>query len=175
MPRTMTNAAIDYLKASGAIAISVVEIDGVCTFQIGVKISPHAIEAQWLPETAASAIVKRARCDAGKAASVSAAIEALHGAAADQRVTLTPHAMAVDRARTAVARLDSYLEAGRTGGVLQKFNAEFKRRRTDAKADGKGFMSYSVATSRLRRALVPLLMSGGHPAIGQTLFGEVFG
>jgi hypothetical protein len=30
MPRTMTKAAIDYLKASGATAISVVAIGGVC-------------------------------------------------------------------------------------------------------------------------------------------------
>jgi hypothetical protein len=35
MPRTMTKAAIDYLKASGATAISVVAIDGVCTFHVG--------------------------------------------------------------------------------------------------------------------------------------------
>jgi len=66
MPRTMTKAAIDYLKASGATAISVVAIDGVCTFHVGHKIDPHAVLIQWLPETVAASIVKQARRDAGK-------------------------------------------------------------------------------------------------------------
>ena len=55
----MTKAAIDYLKASGATAISVVAIDGVCTFHVGHKIDPHAVLIQWLPETVAASIVKQ--------------------------------------------------------------------------------------------------------------------
>ena len=66
MPRTMTNAAIDYLKASGATAISVVAIDGVCTFHVGHKTDPHAVLIQWLPETVTASIVKQGRPDAGK-------------------------------------------------------------------------------------------------------------
>ena len=66
-------------------------------------------------------------------------------------------------------KLDAYL-AGR--GVLRDFNAAFKQRR-EAAAQGKGFMSYKAAEVRLRRALIPMLVSGG--TIGpQSLFEEIF-
>jgi hypothetical protein len=170
----MTKAAIDYLKASGATSISIIEVHGVCRFQVGHKIDPAAGLIQWLPETMAPKIVKLARRHAGNNPDAARAMAALHQAAKDHRVTLTPHRVALDRAAAASARLDAYLEASRASGVLQAFNAEFKRRRTEAKAAGVGFMSYSVATARLRRALIPLLMSGGTPQVGQTLLGEVF-
>jgi hypothetical protein len=48
MPRTMTKAAIDYLKASGATAISVVAIDGVCTFHVGHIERPNPFSARVL-------------------------------------------------------------------------------------------------------------------------------
>jgi hypothetical protein len=48
-------------------------------------------------------------------------------------------------------------------GVLAEFNREYKRQRTTATASGCGFMSFSVATARLRRALVPLLVGGNAP------------
>ena len=37
-----TKAAVAYLAASGAVAISIVEIDGVCTIRTGNKILPDA-------------------------------------------------------------------------------------------------------------------------------------
>ena len=40
---------------------------------------------------------------------------------------------------------------------------------------GEGSMSYAVAELRLRRALIPLLQGGGKPAVGQSLFAEIFG
>jgi hypothetical protein len=36
-----TKAAIKYLEASGATAISVIEADTGCTFRVGTKIDPH--------------------------------------------------------------------------------------------------------------------------------------
>jgi hypothetical protein len=60
-------AARDYLKASGASAISVVAIDGVCTFHTGHKIDPKAVAVYWLPEANATLLVKQARHDAGRA------------------------------------------------------------------------------------------------------------
>jgi hypothetical protein len=173
-PRTMTKAAIQYLVASGATAISVVDLDGVCTFQIAVKINAHAVETQWLPETAAPAIVKQARHDAGKAADRAAAIAALHGAAAAQRVTLTPHATAIDRAGEMVVKLDAFMDQWRTSGQLGQFNTAYRQRRMTASAAGMGFMSYKIAMSRLRTAMVPLLMAGGQPAVGRSVFEEVF-
>ena len=59
-------AAIAYLIASGATAISIIEHDGgVCSFRVGHKIDPHAISIQWVPEASAQAIVRQARRDAG--------------------------------------------------------------------------------------------------------------
>jgi hypothetical protein len=43
-----------------------------------------------------------------------------------------------------------------------------------ATARGEGFMSYATATARLRRALIPLLMNGGQPVAGASLFAQIF-
>jgi hypothetical protein len=59
------SAALDYLKASGAISISIIEIDA---FRVGHKIDPAAALIVWLLETIASAVVKYTRHDAGKSA-----------------------------------------------------------------------------------------------------------
>ena len=43
-----TKAAVAYLAASGATAISLIEVDGVCTISIWLKIDPHALSVQWV-------------------------------------------------------------------------------------------------------------------------------
>jgi len=43
-----------------------------------------------------------------------------------------------------------------------------------ALSGGRGFVSFRVAELRLRRALIPLLVNGGEPVVGQSLFAEVF-
>jgi hypothetical protein len=50
----------------------------------------------------------------------------------------------------------------------------YKRRRIEAKAAGLGFMTYKNAELRLRRALVPLLVSGQGVGPMQSLFAEIF-
>src|SRR5450432_4136689 len=100
----VNKAARDYLKASGAGPISVVAIDGVCSFQA--KIDPNAVAVYWLCETEAAAVIKTARQIAGKSCpDVDAAVAALHRAAADNRATLTPNATALDRAAIAANKL----------------------------------------------------------------------
>ena len=49
-----TKAAVEYLIAFGATAITIVEIDGVCAFHTGHKIDPRAVSVQWLPEMQAA-------------------------------------------------------------------------------------------------------------------------
>jgi hypothetical protein len=56
-------AAIEYLVASGATAISITESDGACTFRIGTKIDPNAVAIHWLNTTLAPSIVTQARRD----------------------------------------------------------------------------------------------------------------
>src|ERR1700687_1036985 len=102
-----TRAAVEYLIASGATAISIVEIDGVCSFHVGHKIDPRAISVQWAPETKARAIVRQARRDAGRSPDAATAARALAQAAADHGQTLTRHDVAISRARDAANRIDA--------------------------------------------------------------------
>jgi hypothetical protein len=162
----VNKAAREYLKASGAVAVTIIQAEGAaCTFQAGHKIDPNAVSVFWLhTETVAAAVIKAARQIAGKSClDVDAAVAALPRAAADNRATLTPNATALDRGAVAANKL-----------VLMQFNREYKRRRTEATANGSGFMIYKVALGRLRLALVPLLMSGGQPSVGASLFQQVF-
>jgi hypothetical protein len=169
-----TKAAINYLVASGATAITITEIDGVCSFTSGHKIDPHAVSVQWLLESEARALLKLARKHAGKSPDVATAMQALKQAAADQRTTLTPHAAAISRAGDAAGRIDRYMESLRGTGVLKEFNRAYKKRRMAAATRGEGFMTYNVAEARLRLALIPLLVGGRNVGPVQSLFAEIF-
>jgi hypothetical protein len=121
------------------------------------------------PETVAAAVVKSARQHGGKTPNVDVALAALHQAASDHRATLTPHAVAVERAGDAVKRLDAYIGSMRGTGALVQQGIQ-----TETTEGGCGFMTYKVALARLRFALIPLLIGGGQPSVGQSLFAQVF-
>jgi hypothetical protein len=127
-----------------------------------------------LRDEQAKALLKQARHDAGRAPDACTAEAALHAAARDQRITLTSHAVAIERAGISVKKLDALFEAIRKNGQLMKFNRQYKLRRAAATASGTGFMTFSTASARLRAALIPLLVGGGQLAIGQSLFADVF-
>jgi hypothetical protein len=61
-----TRAAIAYLIASGATAISVIENQTGCSFKVGSKIDARAAVVMWLREDEAQAVLKAARRGAGK-------------------------------------------------------------------------------------------------------------
>jgi hypothetical protein len=169
-----TKAAIKYLEASGCSAICVIETDTGCSFRVGTKIDPHAVSVHWLPETNARAIVTQARRDAGRNPDAATATRALAQAAADQRVTLTPHHVAMARAGEATRRLDAYIESLRARGAMKEFTKAYRRQRLAAAASGKGFMTFAVAELRLRRALIPLLIGGRAVGPTSSLFAEIF-
>jgi len=171
-------SAIEYLLASGAVAISLIEVDGAYVFRTGPLAKSRDIPSGrifWISATAAKPIVRLARKLAGPAPNLTSALAALHEAASDLGATLTPHATAIERAGNAATKLNAYFESMRRSGQLAQFNKQYKQRRTEATANGRGFMSWSTAMTRLKRALVPLLMNGGkQPTVGVTLFEEVF-
>jgi hypothetical protein len=169
-----TKAAIAYLIASGATAITIVENVKGCSFQVGSKISARAAVVYWLREDEATAVMRKARKLAGRSPDLTKATSALTKAASDQRVTLTEHAVAMIRAAEAAKRLDQFMDGLRGTGRLREFNRMFKRRRMEAMLNGRGFMSYAAAEARLRKALVPLLQGGGNVHTA-TLFADVFG
>jgi hypothetical protein len=172
-----SRAAIDYLLASGAVAISLIEVDGAYVFRTGPLAKSREIPCRifWISAQQAKPIVRRARKNAGPAPNLTSAATALHEAASDLGATLTPHATAIERAGNAATKLDAYFESMRRSGQLAEFNAQYKRHRMAAMARGEGYMSFGTAMQRLRRALIPLLMGGGR-TIGpvQSLFETIF-
>ena len=170
-----TKAALAYLAASGAAPIFVTEVGDVATIRTGSKVDPRAVIVFWIAGQDAKPVVKVARRLAGKDQNVGDAVVSLKKAAVECRATLTPHGVAISRARVAAERLDAFMSSMRGTGVLKEFTRTYKRRRIVAVEHGKGFMSYKVAELRFKRALIPLLLNNGKPAVGASLFAEVFG
>jgi hypothetical protein len=168
-------AALAYLEASGAAAISIVDGESGCTFRTGARAAEVSAGVSvpatyWVSAEVATAVARRARKIAGDSPDVATATDALALAAAQCRVKLTPNDIAIERAQGAARKLDAYLSGH---GVLREFNRAFKRRREAATMQGKGFMSYGAAASRLRKALIPML-AGARTASPQSLFAEIF-
>jgi hypothetical protein len=166
-----TKAALRYLEASGARAISITTGRGHVVIAVGFK--TDAVEVFWLSAAKARAVAAKARKIAGDAVDVEAVVAALHEAAVQCRATLTAHNTAIARAGAAAHRLDAIVETLRACGMMREFTRQYKLRRAAATARGEGFTSYGNAEARLRQALIPLLQSGGKPA-AQSIFAEVF-
>jgi hypothetical protein len=103
-----TKAAVAYLIASGATAVTIIENVKGCSFKVGTKISARAAVVIWLREDEATAVMRKARKIAGKSPDLTKATSALTKAASDQRVTLTEHGTAMMRASEAAKRLDAF-------------------------------------------------------------------
>jgi hypothetical protein len=71
-------------------------------------------------------------------------------------------------------RLDAFIASMRGTGTLKEFKRAYKSRRQAAFARGEQFMLYATALARLRSAMVPILINGGKPVLGASLFAQVF-
>jgi hypothetical protein len=120
-----------YLTASGATAITITEVDGVCTFRIGTKMLARSVAMLWIMEVDAKPVVTSARKIAGNGAGGNAAISALHQAANDLKATLTPNDVAMTRAVAATDRLDAYVDALRARGAMKEFTKGAAQRSPD--------------------------------------------
>jgi hypothetical protein len=169
-----TKAAINYLIASGATAITITENETGCSFKVGSKIDPYTVEIYWLTAAQAKPLVRLARKQAGRQPDISAASAALARAATALRVTLTPNDVAMARAGEAATKLNRYIDGLRGTGVLKEFTRAYRRHRLAATARGEGFMSFAVAEARLRLALIPLLVGGETVGPTQSLFANIF-
>jgi hypothetical protein len=167
--------AESYLQASGAMPISVVRRDGICTIHAGrAAHAGEVVSTQWISEAQAISVTREARRYAGDRPDGPTATDVLARAAASQRVTLTADHVAIERAGAASEKIEQHLAALRKTGGLREFNREFSARRNEARAAGHGFMSYSTATARLRSAMVEMLV--GRDTIGPVgqLFEKIF-
>ena len=126
--------ALEYLEASGAVPITIIERDGVCTIHAGGKSETVSdiISTVWLAEQDAARVAREARRLAGDSPDASQATAALARSAALLGVTLTPADVAIARASAAVTRLDAMIEAMRWDGTLQQFNTRYKAGRAAA-------------------------------------------
>ena len=164
--------ATEYLHASGAVPIAVIERDGVCSISTCSKITGTVAARWWTDKRIAARMTREARRLAGDRPGAEATA-ALTRSATVLKASLTPDDIAIARASAAVVRLDSMVEAMRRDGTLREFNARYKAGRAAALAQGRGFMGYCVAMARLKRALIPRLIGkSGEPMQG--LFHQVF-
>jgi hypothetical protein len=151
--------AKDYLGAFGIAAVAIYRDD-----RIGVSRDPAgAVAAWWVEADQAGGVVKQARKNGGD----------IPAAARKLRVTLTAHDVVIARAKAATARIDNALSEAQACGDLQFFNREYKRRRAEAAAAGKGFMSYGQARARLQRAIAEIAAKGGN-GVTPELVASVF-
>jgi hypothetical protein len=166
-------AAVAYLAASGCSPIFITETGGVATIRTGSKVDPRAVTTFWtMGDT--KPVVACARRLAGKDQNIADAVETLKKAATECRVTLTPNDVVMARAASAADRLDRYMDALKGTGVLKQFTHTYRLRRKAAATKGDGFMSFATAELRFKRALIPLLMNGGKPAVGTSFFATIF-
>jgi hypothetical protein len=132
--------------------LSAVERDYLSAFNLTcVAISPSGrVYVSHNPVGASLAWWCRA-ADAGQVARVAWMDGDVPGAAQRLGVTVTAHAVVAARVKERTAKIDQAIAAAINAGVLQQFNAEYRKRRLAAKRDGKHFMSYAEALRRLRR------------------------
>jgi hypothetical protein len=168
--------AIRYLIQSGAAAVYVTGVDDfVAIRSAGTKIDPRTAAAiYWVRKQDAIPLTRRARKAAGDNPNTEEAISALREAAAAARVKLTEHSIAISRAGASAQRLDAYLLSMRGTGALKEFNRAFKRRRLEATANGRGFMTFKTAMTRLQTLLIPILQQGRNVQT-TSLFASIFG
>lgn len=114
-----TKAALKYLEASGANAISITTGPGGTVIAVGYK--ADAVAVHWLPAASARAVAARARKLAGDADEVEAVVAALKEAAVQCQVRLIEHSVAMGRAANAAERLDAFIDQLKTSGIWLDF------------------------------------------------------
>jgi hypothetical protein len=85
---------------------------------------------------------------------------------------LNEHAAVMQRARAAVSKLNGKISIAQQNGALVFFNAEYRRRRIEARGAGKYFMSYGTALAKLRRQLVQAATGSSIEGMVERVFGE---
>jgi hypothetical protein len=163
----MTEQAIVSLARAAADYIHAFNIAAICVYRdgrIGVSQNPvGAAQAWWVQADEAGAVIREGRKNGGD----------IPAAARKLGVALTEHSVVQARASTAVARIEAALREAQRRGDLQFFNAEYKRRRIEAVAAGRSFMSYGQARMRLHKTIATVAASGG--TLTRTLIESVFG
>jgi hypothetical protein len=141
--------------------------DLVCLYvtpcgRVGIGRAPSraGAHAAWWARRGDAARIFAAARKATKASDGLPAAAAILHSARKLGVEVTPHAVAMMRVEGALAKINTKLAAAQGVGALQFFNQEYQRRRRQAQAQGKGFMSCATARKRLERVLAGVVAGG---------------
>jgi hypothetical protein len=155
--KPLTKPVANYIKQFG--------LTSLCQYRdgrVGVTRDPSGAEqALWLNADLAGAVLTLARQAGGD----------IEGAARKAGVEVADHAVVLQRAEAAVARIQAGMSRAQQAGVMHVFNAEYRRRRLQAFERGQGYMSFQMAQTRLQRVLVGVAATGiAPPDIMKTVF-----
>jgi hypothetical protein len=165
--------AVRYLGAADAVPIAITERDGAAHLTTGRIVADASSSTYWVHADQAGDLARQTRLLAGDQPSISRLIVALREAAASRHVSLTPHAVAIERAAMAAGDIDRAFDQLKQGRLLQNFNRAYRAHRVAAKRDGHGFMPYRVALERLKRVVARILASGQDPETARINFRTI--
>jgi hypothetical protein len=149
--------AVTYCRRAGLSSVYISPIGRIRTGSDPLRAG--AVGAWWAKTDDAARVAELARQIAKRLPAPAAIVRAAH----QLEIPLTNHATAMARAHEAVARLEARTRAASDAGELTVFHKEYKRRRLEAKAAGRRFMSYNQARARLRTLLEQTAASGEVP------------
>jgi hypothetical protein len=154
--------AEQYLAASGAVPISIIERDGQLSIGTVIKLTGTVAARWWTVAADAPRVASAARLCAGAEPDLPAATAALARSAAALGATLTPDDVAISRASAAIVRLDAMVEQMRRSGQLQEFNVRYKRGRAAALAEDGA--SWAMPPHRVEQnvSILGLFQCSGH-------------
>ena len=133
-----------YLKAHGACCIAVSANNKIMIARDVGRLTHQAIAVWWGQATTVIAIKKHLTSHGGVD---------VPGAAAALRLSITPHVVVVQRAISAVARIEAALEQARRTGGLSAFNKAYAAQRQQARAEGWRAPPYGRCFAALRQEL----------------------
>jgi hypothetical protein len=145
-------ATRSYLSAFDTIAVVITARGSVLTTP-----DPSGFECAWWVRKADAAQLLE---DARERGNVEASARRLG-------ISITRHEIVLMRTDKALARLDAILADAKRNGDLATFNREYRTKRLAAAAAGTGFMAYTTAEKRLKRALMTAVADGtqGRPFV----------
>jgi hypothetical protein len=165
--------ATRYLHASGAVAIAIREVNSIARLAVNPRPAAGA-DLVWLPRDAAVALARTARQIAGPDPDVPRLSLALHEAAAQQKITLTEHRDAMQRAQQASNAFEATFLQMHREGRLRAFNRAYAEYRAAAVDRGEKVLPFSTALLRLKAVLIPQLAAGKSFAELRVNFAELF-
>jgi len=173
----MDERAIEYLFASGSLPISIVKKGDALSLTSAAAVigKPATLVTFWSPGAKALSIIRITMRRKVPGAQLDDVVRDLRTVAEVHGVRLTSYESAVRRAEQGAVTMDAWLDRLRTSGELKVFNSRYKELRLEAQSQGRGFMNFPDALSRLSKAIVARIAGNKPECPIAQLLDEVFG